>query len=151
MAPAATPTAQSPDASLDKALRAIVPARYEPQFAAAERAIEPLRAFLARHTREADRGTFTGLANQLGNPSRGDELWVLAPAFITTELREAFVIAILIFIPFLVIDLVVGLSLASLGLQATSPQAVALPLKLVLFVAVDGWRLLLDALLRGYV
>ena len=76
---------------------------------------------------------------------------MLAPAFITTELREAFVIAILIFIPFLVIDLVVGLSLASLGLQATSPQAVALPLKLVLFVAVDGWRLLLDALLRGYV
>jgi type III secretion protein R len=69
---------------------------------------------------------------------------------VVPELREAFVIAILIFIPFLVIDLVVGLSLASLGLQSTSPQSIALPLKLVLFVAVDGWRLLLDALLRGY-
>ena len=91
------------------------------------------------------------MAKKLSGDARGDELWVFAPAFITTELREAFVIAILIFIPFLVIDLVVALSLASLGLQATSPQTVALPLKLVLFVAVDGWRLLLDALLRGYV
>ena len=66
------------------------------------------------------------------------------------KLGVKLVIAILIFIPFLVIDLVVGLSLASLGLQSTSPQTVALPLKLVLFVAVDGWRLLIDALLRGY-
>lgn len=136
--------------SFSDALHAVVPTKYEPQLAAAERAVEPLRAFLARHTRDADRETFASLARKLGNVSNGDELWVLAPAFITTELREAFVIAILIFIPFLVIDLVVGLSLASLGLQATSPQTVALPLKLVLFVAVDGWRLLLEALLRGY-
>lgn len=143
---AATPAGPS----FAEALRAVVPAPYQPQLAAAERAVEPLRAFLARHTRDADRETFASLARKLGNVSSGDELWVLAPAFITTELREAFVIAILIFIPFLVIDLVVGLSLASLGLQATSPQTVALPLKLVLFVAVDGWRLLIDALLRGY-
>jgi type III secretion protein R len=143
---ATAPAAQS----FSDALHAVVPTKYEPQLAAAERAVEPLRAFLARHTRDADRETFASLARKLGNVSNGDELWVLAPAFITTELREAFVIAILIFIPFLVIDLVVGLSLASLGLQATSPQTVALPLKLVLFVAVDGWRLLLEALLRGY-
>ena len=71
---------------------------------------------------------------------------MLAPAFVTTELREAFAIAVLIFVPFLVIDLVVGLALAALGLQTTSPQIVALPLKLLLFVAVDGWRLLIDAL-----
>jgi flagellar biosynthesis protein FliP len=144
-------TSAAPAGSVDSALHTLVPAQYQPQLAAAERAVEPWRAFLAKHTREADRETFAGLAKQLGNATRGDELWVLAPAFITTELREAFVIAILIFIPFLVIDLVVGLSLASLGLQMTSPATVALPLKLVLFVAVDGWRLLLDALLRGYV
>ncbi len=143
-------TAAPAGPSFAEALRTVVPAPYQPQLAAAERAVEPLRAFLARHTRDADRETFASLARKLGNVSSGDELWVLAPAFITTELREAFVIAILIFIPFLVIDLVVGLSLASLGLQATSPQTVALPLKLVLFVAVDGWRLLIDALLRGY-
>jgi type III secretion protein R len=80
----------------------------------------------------------------------GDELWVLAPAFVATELREAFAIAVLIFVPFLVIDLVVGLGLAALGLSGTSPQSIALPLKLLLFVAVDGWRLLLEGLLRGY-
>ena len=143
------PAANGP--SVAEALRTIVPAQYQPQLAAVERAVEPLRAFLGKHTRDLDRETFASLAKKLGNSATGDELWVLAPAFITTELREAFIIAILIFIPFLVIDLIVGLSLASLGLQSTSPQTIALPLKLVLFVAVDGWRLLLDALLRGYV
>ncbi|HEY5921079.1 MAG TPA: flagellar type III secretion system pore protein FliP [Kofleriaceae bacterium] len=148
--PAPEPPAPSTDRSVEAALRMIVPAQYQPQLAAAQRAVEPLRAFLAKHTRDADRETFASLAKKLGSSGSGEELWVLAPAFITTELREAFVIAILIFIPFLVIDLVVGLGLASLGLQSTSPQTIALPLKLVLFVAVDGWRLLIDALLRGY-
>jgi hypothetical protein len=133
------------------AVRALVPAQYAAQVAAAERALEPLRGFLWKHTRAADRETFSALAGSLGSRVRGNEVWVLAPAFIASELREAFMIAILIFIPFLVIDLIVALSLASLGLTTTSPQTVALPLKLVLFVAVDGWRLLLDGLLRGYV
>jgi len=136
--------------SVDEAVRELVPAEYRPQLDAAERAIEPLRAFLAKHAATADRDTFVALAKKLGKDVKGDELWVLAPAFIATELREAFAIALLIFIPFLVIDLVVALGLASLGLQATSPQSVALPFKLLLFVAVDGWRLLLDSLLRGY-
>jgi flagellar biosynthesis protein FliP len=65
-------------------------------------------------------------------------------------LREAFAIAVVIFVPFLVIDLVVSLGLAALGLHTTRPEIVALPLKLLLFVAVDGWRMLLDSLLRGY-
>jgi type III secretion protein R len=141
----------APTLSVDEALRTLVPAQYRPQLDAIKRGLGPLRDFLSRNTRDVDRQTFQELAKKLGNQTRGDELWVLAPAFITTELREAFAIAILIFVPFLVIDLVVALGLASLGLQTTSPQAVALPLKLVLFVAVDGWRLLLDALLRGYV
>lgn len=144
-------TQPSAPPAFDAALRVLVPAPYHAQVTAVQRASEPLRAFLAKHTREADRETFASLSKKLGHPTTtGTELWVLAPAFITTELREAFVIAILLFVPFLVIDLVVGLGLASLGLTATSPQVVALPLKLVLFVAVDGWRLLVDALLRGY-
>jgi type III secretion protein R len=158
--PAPTPQQQSPapqqpsssanTQSLDDVLHTLVPAQYQPQVAAAERALGPLRAFLAKHTRDADRDTFVALSTKLGNQTRGDELWVLAPAFITTELREAFAIAILIFVPFLVIDLIVGLGLASLGLQMTNPQTISLPLKLALFVAVDGWRLLLEALLKGY-
>ena len=146
----AAPAAPAADGSVDQAVRQLVPAEYQPQLDAAERAIVPLEAFLAKHAGQADKDTFVGLAKKLGKDVKGDELWVLAPAFVASELREAFAIAVLIFIPFLVIDLVVALGLASLGLQATSPQAVALPFKLLLFVAVDGWRLLLDALVRGY-
>jgi type III secretion protein R len=136
--------------SVDEAVQQLVPAEYRPQLDAAERALGPLKAWLGKHASAADRDTFVALAKKMGKDVTGDELWVLAPAFIASELREAFAIAVLIFLPFLVIDLVVALGLASLGLQASSPQTVALPFKLLLFVAVDGWRLLLDSLLRGY-
>jgi type III secretion protein R len=135
---------------VDGALRQIVPEPYRGQLDAASRAVEPLREFLGRHAAERDRETFAEVARKMGRDVRGDETWVLAPAFLATELREAFAIAVLIFVPFLVLDLVVALALAALGLQATQPQIVALPLKLLLFVAVDGWRLLIDGLLRGY-
>jgi len=141
-APAPAPEPDGAAALLPPAVRAQVPA--------IERALVPLSGFLTRHADAADRAMFTRLAGDLGRPAEGDELWVLAPAFATTELKEAFAIAVLIFIPFLVIDLVVGLSLAALGLATTSPQVVALPLKLLLFVAVDGWRLIVEGLVRGY-
>jgi type III secretion protein R len=136
---------------VEGAIRELVPAQYQPQLDAVARAMGPLRGFLARHASARDRETFVGLATRMGRAVQGDEVWVLAPAFVTTELREAFAIAVLIFVPFLVIDLIVGLGLAALGLASTSPQAISLPLKLLLFVAVDGWRLLIDGLLRGYV
>jgi type III secretion protein R len=135
---------------LEGAVRQLVPEKYRAELDAAERAIGPLRTFLAKHAAARDRETFVEVSRRMGRETAGDEIWVLAPAFLTTELREAFAIAVLIFIPFLVLDLVVGLALAALGLQATQPQVVALPLKLLLFVAVDGWRLLIDSLLRGY-
>ena len=147
--PALPPTGAPLD--LDAALRKIVPVARHAELAAFERALGPLRGFLARHAAGPDRQTFVDLSARMGHPARGDELSVLAPAFLTTELKEAFAIAVLIFIPFLVIDLIVGLGLASLGLTSTNPQIVALPLKLLLFVAVDGWRLLIESLLRGYV
>jgi type III secretion protein R len=140
-----------PTQAIDEPWRALVPAEYQPQVDQLERGLGPLRAFLAKHAGAKDKATFVELAGKLGHRDvRGDELWVLAPAFVTSELRAAFTMAILIFIPFLVIDLVVALGLASLGLATTPPQAIALPLKLLLFVAVDGWRLLVDSLLRGY-
>jgi type III secretion protein R len=149
-APATPAPAPTPGSPAD-AWRILIPAEYQPQVDTAERGIAPLKAFLVKHSAEKDRATFRDLGQKLGHDVTGDELWVIAPAFVTSELREAFTIAILIFIPFLVIDLVVGLSLASLGLLSTNPQTIALPLKLLLFVAVDGWRLLLDSLLRGYI
>jgi type III secretion protein R len=127
-----------------------LPPAVRDQVPAIQRAIVPLKAFLTEQASAADRATFVGLAGELGRPATGEELWVLAPAFVTTELKEAFAIAVLIFIPFLVIDLVVGLALAALGLATTSPQVIALPLKLLLFVAVDGWRLVVEGLVRGY-
>ena len=120
--------------------------------AAADRAADPVKAFLTRHAHGDDRATFAGLASRLrgGAPVADDDLAVLAPAFVTSELAEAFAIGFLLLLPFLVIDLVVGLSLAALGLTATPPATVALPLKLLLFVAVDGWRLLVEGLVLGY-
>ncbi len=132
------------------AVRTIVPADRQKDVDTAERALVPLQQFLTKHAGTRDKETFVALAAKTGHAPTGSEVWVLAPAFLTTELREAFAIAILLFVPFLVIDLVVGLALAALGLQSTSPQSVALPLKLLLFVAVDGWRLLVEGLLRGY-
>lgn len=148
--PSAAPAAPVAPLAFDAAVRQLVPVARHAELAAFERALVPLRGFLARHAAARDVGTFVELAGRMGHAARGDELSVLAPAFLTTELKEAFAIAVLIFIPFLVLDLIVGLGLAALGLTSTNPQIVALPLKLLLFVAVDGWRLLIESLLRGY-
>ncbi|HVV83670.1 MAG TPA: flagellar type III secretion system pore protein FliP [Kofleriaceae bacterium] len=118
---------------------------------AAERAEGPVRAFLVRHAHAGDRAAFVALARQLRGPDVAeDDLLVLSAAFVTSELTEAFAIAFLVFLPFLVLDLVVGIGLSSAGLTTVSPAAVSLPLKLLLFVAVDGWRLLVEGLIRGY-
>ena len=150
--PGQPPAPATPGRAVDveAAVRTLAGPDHQAEVDRAVRSLEPLRAFLKRHASERDRASFVDVSAKQGRATTGDELWVLAPAFLATELREAFAIALLIFVPFLVIDLVVGLGLAALGLQASSPQTVALPLKLLLFIAVDGWRLLLDGLLRGY-
>jgi len=76
---------------------------------------------------------------------------VVAPAFVNNELKEAFTIGFLIFLPFLVLDLLVASVLASIGFQQLQPSTVALPFKLLLFVAVDGWLIVARGLLLGYV
>lgn len=119
--------------------------------AAAERAAVPIRGFLVRHAHADDRASFAGVAAELrGAPVADEDLTVLSVAFVTSELTEAFAIAFLVFVPFLVLDLIVGVGLGALGLTSVPPSTVALPLKLLLFVAVDGWRLLFEGLLRGY-
>ncbi len=135
------------------------------RLAAGWRATETeLSAFLERHANKADRTLFTGISERLraasGTPPIDPEdeqlvrtrrlLTELAPAFLLSELSEAFQIAFLLFLPFLVIDLVVSNVLLALGMHMLSPTAIALPLKLLLFVAVDGWRLLFTGLLGGY-
>jgi type III secretion protein R len=118
-----------------------------------ERAARPVRAFLARHARPDDRATFVDVARRLrpdGPPPGDGDLAVLAPAFVVSELRRAFTIGFLVFVPFLVVDLVVANVLLALGLTQLSPTSVALPFKLLLFVAIDGWKLLARALALSY-
>lgn len=116
---------------------------------------EPLRAFLIRNAGERERQLFYQLALQSRDPDqRGDvtpeDLLVVLPAFLITELAEAFQIGFLVFIPFLVIDMVVSNVLLALGMHMLSPTTVSLPFKLLLFVLVDGWYLLVRALVLGY-
>ena len=121
---------------------------------AAGLALPPLRGFLKRNTAASEQQLFVELARKAGaadapKPS-GDELPILLPAFLLTELSEAFQIGVLILLPFVVIDLVVAAILATLGLTTLTPGAVALPLKLLLFVLVDGLSTLSRALVAGY-
>jgi type III secretion protein R len=121
----------------------------------ARRGTAPLRAFLEKHAHPEDRAMFLDLARQLRGEARADEvsdrdLAVVVPAFLTSELKEAFQISFLVFLPFLVVDMVIANLLLALGMQSLSPTSVSLPFKLLLFVAVDGWALLARGLVLGY-
>lgn len=139
-----------------RAARAGPPPRgAEQAIAAGARAAAPLKAFLARFARPEDRRLFLDLARRLRPPEvRGEvgdaDLAVLAPAFVVSELRRAFAVGFLVFLPFLAVDLAVANVLLALGLTQLSPTAVSLPFKLLLFVAVDGWALLSRGLVAGY-
>ncbi len=120
----------------------------------------PLAAFLERHAHPRDRALFRELSARRQAAARkpgetpvapgADGLAVLAPAFLISQLREAFTIGFLLFLPFLVIDLVVSNLLLALGMQMLQPTTVSLPFKLLLFVMVDGWHLLARGLVLGY-
>ena len=111
----------------------------------------PMRAFMLKQTRQADVMLFAKLAKIDGSVKSADVPFkVLVPAFVTSELKSAFQIGFLIFIPFLVIDMIVASVLMSLGMMMLSPVLVALPFKLMLFVLADGWNLLLGSLAASF-
>ncbi len=113
--------------------------------------IAPLREFMLKQTRESDLISFARISGQ--GPFAGPEavpITVLVPAFITSELKTAFQIGFMIFIPFLIIDLVVASVLMSMGMMMLSPMLVSLPFKLMLFVLVDGWTLLMGTLAASF-
>ena len=118
---------------------------------AVERGAVPLRGFMLKQTREADIGLYARLAKLPALESANDiPMRVLIPAFVTSELKTAFQIAFIIFIPFLIIDMVVASVLMSMGMMMMSPVMVSLPFKLMLFVLVDGWHLLLGSLVMSF-
>ena len=118
---------------------------------AVDRGAAPLRSFMLKQTREADIGLFARLANTPKLESASDvPMRVLIPAFVTSELKTAFQIGFIIFIPFLIIDMVVASVLMSMGMMMMSPVMVALPFKLMLFVLVDGWHLMMGSLVMSF-
>jgi type III secretion protein R len=116
---------------------------------------DPMREFLEKNASEKERARFFLVAKDARPEAdrakvAANDLSVLVPAFVVTELTEAFAIGFLIYLPFLVIDLVVANVLLALGMQMLNPTQVSLPFKLLLFVAIDGWGLLAQALVAGY-
>ena len=118
---------------------------------AVDRAQTPLKTFMLRQTREPDLALFIKLARQPAPKAKEDiPLRVLMPAFVTSELKTAFQIGFMVFIPFLIIDMVVASVLMSMGMMMLSPVLISLPFKLMLFVLVDGWNLLLGSLVASF-
>ena len=118
---------------------------------AMERTIAPIKAFMFRHVREKDLDLFRQIAN-VGDIQSQEEmpLRVIVPAFMISELKRAFEIGFLIFIPFLIIDMVVASVLMSMGMMMLPPVMISLPFKLIFFVLVDGWYLIVGSLVQSF-
>jgi flagellar biosynthetic protein FliP len=113
--------------------------------------IVPLKAFMLRQTRESDLALFVKISNS--NPlESADEvpLKILVPAYVISELKTAFQIGFVVFIPFLIIDMVVASVLMSMGMMMISPALISLPFKIMLFVLADGWSLLIGSLVQSF-
>jgi flagellar biosynthetic protein FliP len=118
---------------------------------ALERAEVPLRQFMFKQTRAQDISLFVSLSHTKPPKTRADvPTYVLIPAFIVSELKSAFEIGLLIFLPFLIIDLVVSSTLMSMGMIMLPPTFISLPFKILLFVLVDGWDLVIRALVQSF-
>lgn len=114
-------------------------------------AAKPLRTFMLSHTREKDLGLFLGL-NKEKKPESRDDIGMasIIPSFLISELKTAFQIGFMIYIPFLVLDIVVASILLAMGMMVLPPVIISLPFKLMLFVLVDGWNLIVGSLVRSF-
>jgi flagellar biosynthetic protein FliP len=118
---------------------------------ALERGVAPLKTFMLEQTRESDIAAFVRMSGGKGFSTPQEvPLTILAPAFVTSELKTAFQIGFLLFIPFVIIDLVVASVLMSMGMMMLSPVLISLPFKLMLFVLVDGWTLVMGSLASSF-
>ena len=130
---------------------------YAPDLAAVSAAAEPFRTWLSNHTPEKQRAFFVRTAEQLwgknGEPAEIDHesFYILIPSFCVGELTKAFQIGFMVYLPFIAIDIIVSNILLAMGMMMVSPVTISLPFKLLLFVMVDGWTLLVQGLIRGYV
>src|SRR2546422_3920923 len=134
----------------DQGVKPLVANEIEPE-QAFERSSEPFRGFMLKNVREKDLQLFVNLSQQ-PKPERAEDmsLRILVPAFMISELKRAFEIGFLLFLPFLIIDLVVASVLMSMGMMMLPPVVVSLPFKLIFFVLVDGWSLVAGSLVQSY-
>ncbi|PWE17546.1 flagellar biosynthetic protein FliP [Marinicauda salina] len=115
-----------------------------------QRSAQPVKMFMLDHTREDDLSLFFDIANIEPETPEATPVHVVAPAFMISELRRAFEIGFLLFIPFLIIDLVVASILMSMGMMMLPPIIISLPFKLIFFVLIDGWRLVAGSLVQSF-
>ena len=118
---------------------------------------KPLKKFMLKQTKVSDLNLFLSLSGDQDqieevNPDNLMDLGleIVVPSFITSELKRAFTIGFLLFLPFLIIDMIVSSTLMSMGMVMLPPSMISLPFKLMLFVVVDGWRLIMEMLVRGF-
>lgn len=118
---------------------------------AVKQAEAPIKEFMLKQVKSEDLALFLNLANQELPENEMDlSMTVVMPAFMTSELKQAFIMGFLIYLPFIVIDMVVASTLMSMGMMMLPPVMISMPFKLLLFVLVDGWSLLMDTLVRGF-
>ena len=117
---------------------------------AVETASQPFRKFMLGQTRQTDLNMFVRIAGEEYESAQDVSFWVLMPAFVTSELKTAFQIGFMLFIPFLVIDMVVASVLMAMGMMMLSPIIISLPFKIMLFVLVDGWSMVMGTLAASY-
>lgn len=122
-----------------------------PQELALKKAVEPVRHFMLKQTREKDLALFVGMS-RMDRPKNANDvpLPVLIPAFVISELKTAFFIGFVLYVPFLVIDMVVASVLLSMGMMMLPPILISLPFKLMLFVLVDGWNLVVGSMVKSF-
>ena len=113
--------------------------------------IEPIRQFMFKQTREADLELFIGLSNLPKPATRNDvSTYILIPSFVLSELRAGFIMGFFLFIPFIMVDMIVSSILMSMGMMMMPPMMISLPFKILLFILVDGWNLIVGSLVRSF-
>ena len=137
---------------------AVPPSSFFFETDAIAKAAEPFRDFLAKHTSDRERAFFVSTAERLWAKDEDepatvdpDSFYILIPSFCVSELTKAFQIGFLVYLPFIAIDIIVSNILLAMGMMMVSPVTISLPFKLLLFVMVNGWTLLIQGLVRGYV
>jgi flagellar biosynthesis protein FliP len=135
----------------DTALQPLMDKKIDTQ-TAIKRAEAPIRDFMFKQVDQSDLGTFMDLAKEKRPKTRADvPTRVLIPAFVISEVKTAFQIGFLILVPFLIIDMVIASTVMSMGMVMLPPVVISLPFKILLFVLVDGWSLVSESLVRGFV